>query len=103
VATLLYWTLEIAAVNGYAIHQHERAAANPGKRLLRRDRFRWQGALVEQLLGIETLRVQTKRGREALKSVGQAAADGCKDTLFRDYHWPVECKSGRCAHCAREQ
>jgi hypothetical protein len=44
---LFYWTLDIAAVNGYAIHQHEWAAANPGKRLPRRDRFRWQVALVE--------------------------------------------------------
>jgi len=101
VATLFCWTLDIAAANGSATHQHEWAAANPGERLPRRDRFRWQVALVDQLLGIETLRVQTKRGREALKSVEQVAADGCKATLSRDYHWPVECKSERCAHCAQ--
>jgi hypothetical protein len=94
---LFYWTLDIAAVNGYAIHQHECKAANPGKTAPRRDRFHWQVALVEQLLGIENLRVQRKRGRVALKNVGKVVED--QVTRSDVANWHFSCNTGTPGRC----
>jgi hypothetical protein len=96
---LFYWTLDIAAVNGYAIHQHEWKAANPGKKVPRRDRFHWQMALVDQLLGIENLTLQTKRGREALKNVGQVVQDQVTGNDVANWHFLCNTSSGRCEYC----